>query len=517
MTAGKVDRAARFDQRDVVLDRGGAFSVTLPSERTDTTLVIDVYDLDNPIHPDGHIGWWQFDTEKLPQHLAGTLERNADQTISLSVADIAPIAQWLNPDHIGAARFELIAVMRSTITHAILSTDKIPVVPTMVELDRLRQQDGRSFLKVRYATHDIDLAPGQTVHVVSQSMFERDAVGNLCFALYGMLRQHGVTVRLYADAFDVALNDIVERRHVLSAAVAADDVIFLFFSIYDEALEELLALPCSRRVVYYHGVTSPRLLQVFDTETSVQCAKALRQVPLLARFDRLASNSEANATALRSAGRVSRPDAIAVIPPKILAEGDLLLRERRADRADPASPKFLYVGRIKSHKRIEDLLHLISHYRALDPNATCTIVGVPASSAYRDYLEWIQERELDLPKEMVVWLGHISDSELERAYREATVYVSMSEDEGFCIPILEAMTYGLLVFAYDLPAVREVMDGTGNIFSAKKFPELARQIQGLLRSATARDTVLDAQHRRAQDLIRTMDGGKFLDLIAGRP
>jgi glycosyltransferase involved in cell wall biosynthesis len=516
MTAGKADRAARFDQRDLVHDQGGAFSVTLPPDRADTTLVIDIYDLDNPVHPDGHIGWWQFEAEQLPQQLAATLARNADQTVSLSVADIAPVAQWLNPDRIGAARLELIAAMRSTITHAILSIDKIPVMLTLDELHRLRRQSERKFLKVRYATRELDLSPGQAVHVVSQSMFERDAVGNLCFALYGMLKQHGATVRLYADAFDVAMNDIVERRHALPTAVAPDDVVFLFFSIYDESLEELMALPCCRRIVYYHGVTSPQLLQVFDTETSMQCAKALRQVPLLARFDRLATNSEANATALRSAGRVSLTEAIAVIPPKILAEGDLQLSEKRDERADPASPKFLYVGRLKSHKRIEDLLHLISHYRALDPNATCTIVGAPASSAYRDYLEWIQECELELPKEAVVWLGHVSDCELERAYREATVYVSMSEDEGFCIPILEAMTHDLLVYAYDLPAVRELMDGTGTLFSAKKFPELARQIQGLLRSPTARETVVTAQHRRAQDLIRTMDGGKFFDLIAGR-
>lgn len=515
MTAGKADRAARFDQRDVVLERGGAFSVTLPPDRTDARLVIDVYDLDNPVHPDGHIGWWEFEAEKVPHRLVGTLTRNPDQTVSLSATGIAPVAQWRNPDRIGAGRLELIAVMRSVITHAIMSTDKIPVVSTVDELDLLRRQGGRNFLKARYATHDIDLAPGQTVHVVSQSMFERDAVGNLCFALYGMLKQHGVTVRLYAEAFDVAMNDIVERRHALQAAVAPDDVVFLFFSIYDEALEELLALRCRRRVVYYHGVTSPRLLQVFDTETSIQCAKALRQLPQLARFDRRAANSEANATVLQSAGRTSQPGTIAVIPPKILGEDELRLSDKTGDRVDPASPKFLYVGRAKSHKRIEDLLHLISHYRALDPNVTCTIVGVPASPAYRDYLEWVQDRELGLPREAIVWRGHVSDSELERAYREATVYVSMSEDEGFCIPILEAMTQGLLVFAYDLPAVRELMDGTGTIFPVKKFPDLARQIQDLLRSPAARETVLVAQRRRAWNLIRTMDGGKFFELITG--
>src|SRR3954451_11643904 len=101
MTEGKAGRAARFNQREVVLDRGGAFSITLPLDRTDTSLVIDVYDLDNPVHPDGHIGWWQFETEKLPQQLVGSLAKN-DQTVSLEIPDISPIAQWSNPGRIDA-------------------------------------------------------------------------------------------------------------------------------------------------------------------------------------------------------------------------------------------------------------------------------------------------------------------------------------------------------------------------------------------------------------------------------
>src|SRR5437868_1527312 len=120
MTEGKADRAARFDQREVVLDHGGAFSVTLPSDRVDTSLVVDVYDLDNPVHPDGHIGWWQFETEKLPERLDASLMRKRDRTISLEARDIAPIAQWLNADQHGAGRLELIVVLRSTITNAIL-------------------------------------------------------------------------------------------------------------------------------------------------------------------------------------------------------------------------------------------------------------------------------------------------------------------------------------------------------------------------------------------------------------
>jgi hypothetical protein len=47
----------------------------------------------------------------------------------------------------------------------------------------------------------------------------------------------------------------------------------------------------------------------------------------------------------------------------------------------PSPTTFLYVGRVKSHKRIEDILHLLAEYRLLDPSARCKIVGLADNPA----------------------------------------------------------------------------------------------------------------------------------------
>jgi glycosyltransferase involved in cell wall biosynthesis len=502
----------------VLLDLGGSFSVTLPFQREngDSFLVIDIYDLDNPVHPEGHIGWWRFGIEQLPEKVNGNLAQRHNGMISLSIDGGIPVDEWRNPAPPNAHRLELLVVMRSAITNAILSIDRVPVLRSRRDLGNFRLQCERAFERTRYVSHSADLRLGGRVHIVSKAIFEKDAVGNLCLALYGLLRQHGVEARLYADEFNLAMNDIVHRRAALASEVGINDVIFFCFSTYDQGLEGILELECHRRIAYYHGITSPRLLQVFDIEMSAQCAKAIRQLPLLGRFDQMAVNSEANAANLRetvATSGASPTKAIEIIPPKILSKQELRLPISDA-KLGPLRPNLLYVGRIASHKRIEDLLELVAQYRLLDPLVSCKIVGSSATPAYSDYLNWVQTRQLNLPEGIVSWLGELSESELVRAYEEATVYVSMSEDEGFCLPILEAMMRDSLVLAYDLPAIRELMGASGVIFSDKSHWDLARRIHELLRSPSTCREILKAQRERAREVMQAMDGGGFVSLLA---
>src|SRR6266850_7430493 len=123
MTRSKSGLAARVEETEVVLDRGGSFSVRLAPERMigGTFLVLDIYDLDNPVHPEGHVGWWRFEIERLPEKLSGHLIREPDGAVSLKMECAAPADQWHNPNRLNASRLELLVVMRNTITNAILS------------------------------------------------------------------------------------------------------------------------------------------------------------------------------------------------------------------------------------------------------------------------------------------------------------------------------------------------------------------------------------------------------------
>jgi glycosyltransferase involved in cell wall biosynthesis len=507
--------SATFRETDIVLDRGGAFSIELPNAAltSNVSVVIDIYDLDNPVHPEGHIGWWRYELEQLGRRAAGNLSLDEAGNVSPAMEGTTPVDQWRNQSHIDWKRLELLIVLRSTITNAILSVDRIPAVLSGQDLTAFRSSFDRNYQSPRFAPPHALLPANRNIHIVSRNMLQRDAVGNLCLGLYRMLRQHQASVHLFGDDFDLVMNDIVNRRETLPSAIGPDDVIIYFFSTYDRHLPALVDLACHCKIAYFHGVTSPKLLQVFDPELSAASAKAIGQIPLLQRFDRLATNSGANAVILRDI--LAKEDCgatIDVIPPKLIGDDELHLTSTMTE-AKPVSPNFLYVGRIKSHKRIEDLLGLLAAYRKLDPSARCVIVGHSDNPAYRDYLRWVQTEQLKLPEDTVSWLGSIPEDELAQAYEQATVYVSMSEDEGFCLPLLEAMMRNVLVFAYDRPAVRETLGGAGVIFSEKSFEHLSRQLHFLLGSPDICRKIRQAQHRRALELAGQMDGHGFLELL----
>jgi glycosyltransferase involved in cell wall biosynthesis len=505
-----------FREVEIVLDRGGAFSVNLPPSRlnADVSFIVDLYDLDNPVHPEGHIGWWRYDLATLPAQLAGHLTRDEAGDVGPNFGAAVPVDEWRNENRPDARRMELLVVLRSTITNAILSIDKIAVVRSEEDLAAFRSAFDRSCQSPRYAPPHAMLPAQTSIQIVAENIFQRDAVGDLCLGLYRMLKQHRMPVNLFADNFDLAMNDVINRRDTLPSRLGRNDVMLYFFSTYDSGLEEVAGIPCRRKIAYFHGVTSPKLLRVFDPELGAVCAKALRQVPLLAKFDGLATNSLASAAVMRARfAEANCPGAVEIdiIPPKIVGEDEI--SQAIPETVKTAPLQFLYVGRIKSHKRIEDFLHLLAAYRAFDPSARAVIVGRSDNAAYRDYLRWLQTEQLALPDDAVSWLGSVSEQELVEAYDEATVYVSMSEDEGFCLPLLEAMTRNVLVFAYGHPAVRETLGRAGIVFHEKDFEHLARQLHQLLGSSANREAILKAQRRRARALLRKMDGRGFLDLL----
>lgn len=518
MTKLRAVISARAVEKEIVLDRGGGFSIRLPDAGAveNAFLVIDIYALDNPVHPEGHIGWWRYEIGASPAHLTGSLSRDQGGRITPEIDGAAAVDEWCNPTVPDARRMELLIVLRSSITNAILSKDRVPVFLTAEESDEFRSLAVRDHLNPRYRHFALAVPAGRTVHIISKSMFERDAVGNLCFGLYKLLMQAGMQVRLFADDFDLALNDLISRRELLADSVRTEDVIVYFFSTFDEEIEDIAELACSCRVAYYHGITPPQLLQVFDPEVAAQSAKAIRQVPLLARFDRLAVNSRASADELLAAfAKSGLPvwDEIAVIAPKILSEAELQAPEAGRELKVDGSPNLLFVGRVKSHKRIDDLLTLLAELRRLDPDARCMIVGAADTPAYSDYLNWMQTKQLRLPEDSVSWLGTVSDEALARAYSEATVYVSMSEHEGFGLPILEAMIHDVPVFCFGSPSIRELLGTSGAIFVEKSFPSLASRLHDLISSPARLTEQLRSQRERVSKLIGEMDGAGFLQLL----
>ena len=157
----------------------------------------------------------------------------------------------------------------------------------------------------------------------------------------------------------------------------------------------------------------------------------------------------------------------------------------------------LFVGRLAPNKRPDDLIRLASYWkRFLAQDVRVVLVGkLPRRRAYFDALQALAYEEGFTPAE-VMFLGHVAHDELIACYRAARVFVSMSEHEGFGVPLVESMLMRVPVLAYGATAVPHTLGGAGVQFREKRLAEVAETAHALATDEALRAAVLAGQDRR---------------------
>jgi len=104
----------------------------------------------------------------------------------------------------------------------------------------------------------------------------------------------------------------------------------------------------------------------------------------------------------------------------------------------------------------------------------------------------------DLALSGVAFPGRVTQRELVTYYRLAHVYLCMSEHEGFCVPLVEAMHFGVPVIAYSAGAVPETLGDAGALVLRKDFPEIAELAALICEDAALREEMAAAGRARAE-------------------
>ena len=181
---------------------------------------------------------------------------------------------------------------------------------------------------------------------------------------------------------------------------------------------------------------------------------------------------------------------------------------------DDRPTTWLFVGKLLPHKAAHDLVRALAAYRrAYDPRARLVLVGGHPVASYakavRDYA-----RSLGLA-DAVVMMGAASADDLAFAYATADVFVCLSEHEGFCFPLLEAMSNGLPVVAFAAGAVPDTLGNAGILLRDKSGPSVAAAAHRVVTDEALRARLVAEGHTRlrAFDLRRTKE--RFVDEIRG--
>ncbi|MEO1063081.1 MAG: glycosyltransferase [Actinomycetota bacterium] len=336
----------------------------------------------------------------------------------------------------------------------------------------------------------------RAIHQWVPSFAARDAVGGHARQIRRVVRDElGLESDVYVVDAQAAVRSISShyRRH--RPDDSGESAVLYHLSVGSEMADALLDRP-EPLLVDYHNITPAHFFDAWEPAASYSVTLGRRQIPSLARRTTAAiADSAYNEGELVAAGYRDT----SVVPILLdTATFEHEVDEALARRLGDGGPLWLFVGRIAPNKAQHDIVLAFAAYRRhIEPTARLALVGGPAAHAYDAALRRLLV-ELDL-EDAVELPGSVSDAELGAWYSAADLLVCLSDHEGFCVPLLEAMWNRVPILAYDATAVPETLGRGGVVLTDKSPLHVAVAADRILRDDDLRRSLVEAGTARLAD------------------
>jgi glycosyltransferase involved in cell wall biosynthesis len=337
-----------------------------------------------------------------------------------------------------------------------------------------------------------------------------DAIGDSARQVRQLLRRAGHQSDIYALTIDDSLSGDI--KPFADSAAARGDVTIFHFALPSPMTSAFASLT-GARVLQYHNITPASFFAPYDPQLFRLAALGRQELSsLVGRVDLALGDSEFNRQELEALGF----PRTGVLP--IAVDTERLTEAPRTPSLEKILAdgliNLLFVGRIVPNKRIEDHIRLAELYkRYVDSYYRFIFVGrYDGIPRYYNAIRALILQYRMLP-ERFIFTGPVGDDELAAYYRWADVYVSLSEHEGFCVPLVEAMATDVPILAYGAGAVPETLGGAGVLFAPKDL-EFASEMMGtLVYDRATRAEVVRGQRRRLADFAPAVIESRLYHLL----
>lgn len=318
------------------------------------------------------------------------------------------------------------------------------------------------------------------IAILSPSLANGDAVTNDVFGMADVLKQRGDDVRLFCESHAVNNGRVFNVARLQSFLSGSDDILIYHFSRgWRPALDLLADLPC-KKVIKYHNITPAHFFHGFSSSDAELCdagREELAEVIGGGRCDLFLSASAFNMRELIELGAAAEKNF--VVPPfhRIDRLANLSIDDQVIAKYSDGKTNVLSVSRVAPHKGHLSLLESFAqfHFNS-DRNSRLLVVGKGGEglSPYSQLLHRATEM-LGL-RDAVIFTGGVSEEALKAYYKVADVFVTTSEHEGFCVPLVEAMATKTPVVAYGSSAIPETIGSAGIVWQERDPHLLAESI-----------------------------------------
>ncbi|MBQ8614595.1 MAG: glycosyltransferase [Ruminiclostridium sp.] len=327
---------------------------------------------------------------------------------------------------------------------------------------------------------------------MTHTLVHGDAVSNNVIAIKHLLEESGYTSKVYACNVRGKFESGV-YRYKDNMQLSEDDILVYHMSIGCELNDAAVSFRC-RKLMIYHNITPPDYFEYYNPEAEARCRQGLEQLHKMKdNFDYVICDSEFNREDLLKIGfdekkTVTMP--LFIDTDSYKAEADAAVVEKYND----GRKNILFVGRIAPNKKIQDVIRVFAHYKKyFDSDSRLIIVGNGTEGLYYNELcEYIRA----IGVKDVVFTGHVEFSELIAYYKSADLFLCMSEHEGFCVPVIEAMFFEIPVIAYSAAALPYTMGNSGILADSKEPSYVCELIKRVLEDEELYKFIVEEQKKQ---------------------
>jgi glycosyltransferase involved in cell wall biosynthesis len=333
------------------------------------------------------------------------------------------------------------------------------------------------------------------IHQLLHTLNYGDAISGEALSLQRVFRENGIKSDIYCINTHPKYKGLTKDYRDFDTAFLGE--VILHYSLGSPLNHLYRKLTLATRTIIYHNITpsywfkgvNPRIVNDIDS--------GILELPELVKMsNKILADSEFNAEEIKKLGTDCEVLPLTVDPSRWTENANQgfvnLLK-------NDGAINFLHVGRLAPNKCIEDIIkvfYFFNHH--IEKNSRLWLVGIDIDTELYSFSLKRMVEEFGLTGK-VEFCGGRSDDELRALYENCDIYFAMSEHEGFCVPVVEAMYYGLPVIAYNAAALPETLGNGGLVVNTKDPLKIAELSYKLIKDTLFKSAIISAGKERFKD------------------
>jgi len=319
-----------------------------------------------------------------------------------------------------------------------------------------------------------------------------DAISNEMVNIKNALIELGYSSEIFACHYNKFKGLKVKSYEKYDSYSALGNILIIHYSMASEGFDEIIKYP-DKKILLYHNSTPAHYFDGYSPRHQLLLAKADEDLyKFIDKVKLVLAVSEFSCEKLKDFG-FKNP----ILLPYIFdfKKYDISPNEEIIKKYKDGHTNILFVGRMAPNKKQEDLIKIFYYYKKFINNRSRLILV----GNYFD-MEVYYDKLLTLVKmlklEDMVITGMVDDKDLIAYYKASDLFITMSEHEGFCVPLVEAMYFGLPIIAYKSSAIEDTLGDAGILILDKNHLKIAELIGLVMNDEELRDKIIKKQFER---------------------